>query len=224
MQPQIAELCRRTGKFPFVFINDAFMTIEESASAWHETNTPEDMYPTLPITLGSTSGAVNIIGDFDTGAARSFADYDFLVDQNVIQPELDDAYKSSRHLDQSFDYVTKSLRCKLPAQSRQSNAVEIKIHCVFDWRFSPFVAINPNRVALIGRDIMLELKPQVLLDFDKQRTEVLASGKSGPARKKNQLVEKAPAAITTSWLSSVTIQRHYSLPNLCVSWGDNLSY
>jgi len=38
MQPQIAEIHRRTGKFPFVFINDAFMTIEESASAWHETN------------------------------------------------------------------------------------------------------------------------------------------------------------------------------------------
>jgi len=45
MQPQIAEIYRRIGKFPFVFINDAFMTIEESASAWHETNTPGDAYP-----------------------------------------------------------------------------------------------------------------------------------------------------------------------------------
>jgi len=79
MQPQIAEICRRTGKFPFVFINKAFMTIEESASAWHETNAPGDIYPTLPITLSSTSGRVNLIGDFDTGAARNFVDYDFLV-------------------------------------------------------------------------------------------------------------------------------------------------
>jgi len=115
MQPQIAAIHRRTGKFPFVFINDTFMTIEESASAWHETNALGDMYPTLPINLSSTSGAANFIGAFDTGAARSFADYDFLVDKNVIQPELDDAYKSSRHLDQSF--VPK----KRPTRSRRQS-------------------------------------------------------------------------------------------------------
>jgi len=59
MQPQIAEIHWRTGKFPFVFINDAFLTIEENTSAWHKTNAPGDLYPTLPITLSSIFGAVN---------------------------------------------------------------------------------------------------------------------------------------------------------------------
>jgi hypothetical protein len=32
-QLQILEICRRTGKFPFVFVNDEFITIEESTSS-----------------------------------------------------------------------------------------------------------------------------------------------------------------------------------------------
>ena len=44
MPPQILEICHRTGKFPFVFINDTFLAIEESASSWHATNDPDDFY------------------------------------------------------------------------------------------------------------------------------------------------------------------------------------
>jgi hypothetical protein len=50
-QKQILEICRRTGKFPFVFVNDKFITIEESISSWHKTNQVGDYYPTLPSAL-----------------------------------------------------------------------------------------------------------------------------------------------------------------------------
>jgi hypothetical protein len=32
-QPQVLEICRQTGKFPFIFVNDKFITIEESIMA-----------------------------------------------------------------------------------------------------------------------------------------------------------------------------------------------
>jgi hypothetical protein len=185
MPPQILEICRSTGKFPFVFINDAFLTIEEGASTWHETNAPDDFYPTLPITLTAPQNDVAIVGDFDTGASHSFADHDFLLAQNLILPESGDAFKSSRHLNQPYFYVTKSVRFKLSAKSSLTRVAETKIRCAFDWRLSPFVNINPNRIALIGRDILLELKPKVLLDFEKRQTEIGGSIKSCRTHKKN---------------------------------------
>jgi hypothetical protein len=42
--------------------------------------------------------------------------------------------------------------------------------CVFDWHLSPFVAVNPNRVALVGRDICLRLQPKITLDFANRQT------------------------------------------------------
>lgn len=185
MPPQILKICRNTGKFPFVFINDAFLAIEESASTWHETNEPEDFYPTLPISLSSTRNTVGVISDFDTGAARTFAAYDFLLAENLIQPEIGDTHKASRHLNQPYFYVTKFVRFKLSSLN-----VDAKIYCVLNWQMSPFVAINPNRIALIGRDILLKLKPKVLLDFQKRQTEIGVPLKSSQPRRKNNVRKK----------------------------------
>jgi hypothetical protein len=66
-QPQNLEICKRTGKFPLVFVNDKFITIEEGISLWHETKQAGDYYPTLPVTLRSAFGVVEVAGDFDTG-------------------------------------------------------------------------------------------------------------------------------------------------------------
>ncbi|MGH7456187.1 MAG: hypothetical protein ACRENG_32835, partial [bacterium] len=77
------------------------------------------------------------------------------------------------HLSQRFTYVAKWLQVELPFNSSETRNLVARIFCVSNWRLSPFVALNPNRTALIGRDIMLELKPNVRLDFDKRRTEIL---------------------------------------------------
>jgi len=42
---ELLEVCHRTGKFPFLFINDEVLAIEESSSIWHPTIEPEDFYP-----------------------------------------------------------------------------------------------------------------------------------------------------------------------------------
>jgi len=45
---QITELCRKTGKYPFIFINDDAMAIEESSSGWSRIKA-NDFYPTVPV-------------------------------------------------------------------------------------------------------------------------------------------------------------------------------
>jgi hypothetical protein len=44
--------------------------------------------------------------------------------------------------------------------------------CVNDWRNGPFIAINPARTFLLGRSVLLELQPRLVLDFAARRTEV----------------------------------------------------
>jgi hypothetical protein len=193
MQPQISEICRRTGKFPLVFINDDFMLIEESASSWHATKEPGDFYPTIPITVSSGSHVVSLIGDLDTGAAQSFVDYDYLIARNIILPEIEDDYETSRHLGEAYHCVAKFLHVELSSKSGVTYAFEAAINCVLDWHISPFIKINPNRHALIGRDIMLELKPKVLPDFEKRQTEIVTAMKTSRTRKKvGQKKKRAP--------------------------------
>ena len=192
MPPELLKINRQTGKFPFVFINDDFLTIEEGGSTWHSTGDPGDYYPTLPVTLSSTSKVVEVVGDFDTGASHSFIDYNFLLSQNLIMPEVGEHPKTSQHLNRSYEYVAKFLRFQLSSKTDERRALEAKICCVLDWHESPFVKINPKRVALVGRDILLELKPKVLLDFEKRQTEIGASLKPQPTRKKSTIRKKRP--------------------------------
>ena len=182
MQTQVRRICRRTGKFPFIFVNDKFITIEETMTAWSATNQARDYYPTFPLTLRSATNVVDFAGDFDTGASNTFIDYDFLAAHDLIQPETEDYPIISLHLSQRFAYVAKWLQIEAPSNSGETRHLLARVFCVSNWNRSPFVNINPNRIALIGRDIMFELKPRVLLDFDKRQTEIVTAKKPTPAR------------------------------------------
>jgi hypothetical protein len=171
---QLLAVCHRTGKFPFLFINEMIMVIEESGSTWHLTNIPHDFYPTVPIKIRSDKATTAIVGDLDTGAIPTFVDYDFLVDQNLIQPQAPEETDNAQHLGQVYDYLTRSIVIEIVFPSREVRSLEIPIACVIDWQNSPFVAINPSRVALLGRAVLLELKPRILLDFDKQESKLWA--------------------------------------------------
>jgi hypothetical protein len=80
--PELLQISRRAGKFPFVFVNDKFIAIEENLSVWQETIQAGDYYPTLPIKFSSSSGHVDVVGDFDTGSSHTFVDYDILAMRN----------------------------------------------------------------------------------------------------------------------------------------------
>jgi len=85
------------------------------------------------------------------------------------------------------------LRITLSANSGKTYTVDTWVHCVPRWYSTPFVAINPNRVALIGRDILLKLGPKVSLDFKQHQTEILPSVTTAQTRKsKNGRKKRAP--------------------------------
>jgi hypothetical protein len=80
----------------------------------------------------------------------------------------------------------KFLRFKLSSKKDGAGVLQAKIYCVLEWLTSPFVKINPDRVALIGRDLLLALKPQVLLDFEKRQTEIWVAGQARSKIKKHK--------------------------------------
>ena len=125
MSPQILKICQRTGKFPFMFVNDKFITIEEGSSAWKTTIRAGDYYPTLPIKLGSAAEVLEINGDFDSGSSHTFVDYEFLASQSLVRPELRDYPETHIHLNVLLDFEqhqTEILPSVAAGQSRKSKA------------------------------------------------------------------------------------------------------
>jgi len=115
---------------------------------------------------------VELVSDLDTGASSTFLDYDFLRSLDLLQPASGDYYELARHLGQIYQYVSKPLRVQLRSRTGKIYSCDAMVNCVPEWQASPFVKINPNRVVLVGRDLMLVLKPKVLLDFDALQTEI----------------------------------------------------
>ncbi len=169
---EILSVCHRTGKFPFLFINEDFLAIEEGGVAWQSTNNPDDAYPTIPVMLRSNTNAVSIIADFDTGASSIFVDYNLLVKHNVIHLKVQEEPESAQHLNQTYEYLLRKVTVETVLASGEIRSQEVKIACVAGWQKSPFIKVNPTRTALVGREIFLRLKPCILLDFEKQQTEI----------------------------------------------------
>jgi hypothetical protein len=165
------ELCEKTGKFPFVFFSPRMFYIEETGS-WHPTAIPGDSYPTVRIKLKNDASETELEADFDTGAMDTYLNLDFLLQHRLIMVKKRKIMKDSSHLGRNYRYITKSIWVEAKDKSGQRRQTRIVAICVTNWSHSPFVAINPNRTALVGRVTMLQLQPAVLLDFANRQTEV----------------------------------------------------
>jgi len=165
------ELCEKFGKFPFVFINSRLLMIEEGI-AWHGTFDDDDAYPTVSITVHGNSEACELQADFDTGAVGAYFDQEILLRSNVVKKRNRDVEKISEHLSQSFRYIQKPLALEVTDKHGNSKRVGLMALCIEDWQSSPFVAINPQRTALVGRQTFLKLQPVVHLDFASRQTEI----------------------------------------------------
>jgi hypothetical protein len=182
---KITEICRKTGKYPFIFINDNVMAIEESASAWHPLE-DNDFYPTVPVSFNSDLGKASLIADFDTGSALSFVNFDFLLARKVVHHEIDEYIENSVHLNQPYECSLKTVTVTMALKSGEAVSLETEVYCVENWSNSPFVKINPNRIALIGRNLLLQFKLSTLLNFDKRQTGILLSPPKRGRKKRNQ--------------------------------------
>jgi hypothetical protein len=90
----------------------------------------------------------------------------------IIRITEADAIYEAWHLGQPFEYAIKNLRLGLTATGEQVRETQMFAVCVLNWRQSPFVAINPNRTALVGRDLCLALQPIVTLNFADRTTNL----------------------------------------------------
>ena len=157
------QIAQKTGKMPLLFIHPKMLWIEEVA--WSLLGIG-DAYPTLPFALMGNNQRIDLVGDFDTGATGIFTDAEMLGRNGVIQILPTDQWLVGFHLGTAFVYCTKSLTVALKADNGTERLERnFGIVCVFNWQQSPFIAVNPNRVALVGRDICLRLQPKVTLDF-----------------------------------------------------------
>jgi hypothetical protein len=78
----------------------------------------------------------------------------------------------AHHLGSRFAYAVKYLEVVLAAADGTERQAVHSVLCVRNWPQSPFVTVNPNRTALVGRDLCLLLQPQVTLDFAQHETTV----------------------------------------------------
>jgi RNA polymerase sigma-70 factor (ECF subfamily) len=171
---QLLELIqdKAKGRYPFYFDNPLERVIEESG--WHPTNIDEDFYPALLFRVGppQSKQTVEVEADFDTGGRSIFFDFKWLQRMGVAEPSSGDPIKGAKNNLGSYIYSPKRLQVELVSESGITKSTEIETTCVFDWKDSPFVVINPDRVALVGRGLALELRPMIQLDFDKRLSRV----------------------------------------------------
>ncbi|MCI0692729.1 hypothetical protein L0337_12095 [candidate division KSB1 bacterium] len=78
----------------------------------------------------------------------------------------------SQHLGKNFRYVQRPLWLEVTDKHGKSQHVGMIALCIEQWQSSPFVAINPQRIALVGREAFLKLQPIVHLDFAARQTEI----------------------------------------------------
>lgn len=165
-----AEIGERTGKFPLYYEADWSLMIEEIN--WHPTNYPGDAYPTLAIQFASSSAVADTVAGFDTGGMETYADAAPLQARGVVTVGVGDVERSAVHLGSPYRYLPKPIEVRLLAADGRQRAALRTVRCVLDWHNSPFVIINLNRVALVGRLTCLDLQPIVCLDFAQQQTTV----------------------------------------------------
>jgi hypothetical protein len=130
---QIMEVCQNTDKYPFIFIDDDRMAIEEVSSVWHKLDA-DDYYPTVPIILKSDSGTANLVADFDTGSPFSFESYDLLLDAQVVQRRSGEYVEDAIHLGEPYQCVAKIVYVEMSAVPKKTRTFATTVYCVDDWR------------------------------------------------------------------------------------------
>ena len=167
---ELKSICRERGKLPLLFF--PLRPVEET-TRWHATQYANDAYPTLPLRISNGVAGLDVVADFDTGASEVYLDAFALEEHGIIHITDTDSIYEARHLGQPFEYVVKALRLGLFAEDGQVRETQMFSVCVLNWRQSPFVAINPNRTALVGRDLCLVLQPVITLNFADKTTTVV---------------------------------------------------
>ncbi|MDZ7360824.1 MAG: hypothetical protein ONB46_08875 [candidate division KSB1 bacterium] len=169
---ELLALCEKTGKYPFAFFSPKVFAIEEPHTTWHTTKDPDDVYPAVAIALLGNNNRVQTEADLNTGAVDCYAALELLTQSGIIEVLPEDLVRMSKHLGQTFFYFTYPVQLELKDAIGKNRQCQTTVICVNDWSDGPFTAINPTRTVLLGRSVLLELQPRLVLDFAARRTEV----------------------------------------------------
>jgi len=165
-------LCEKTGKYPFLFVSPRVFAIEEHPTLWHKTKEPSDAYPAVTIVIADNNTRFETEADLDTGAVDCYCPLKLLMANGVVNIQPNDRERTSEHLSRPFVYFFKRVWLELIDENGASRQWQTTIVCVDDWNNSPFTSINPDRTFLLGRSVLFNLRPRLILDFDTRRTEV----------------------------------------------------
>jgi CheY-like chemotaxis protein len=155
-----------------VFTYSRGKIIEQINNCWSCKSNPDDYYPTVTLGFISKGGHQTLQGDFDTGSNRSFFSYEEIMKMGVLdrKPQMQ---TGSRVLwDKSYTYFRAKLKCTLFGNSKVKD-IELKCELVKNWQDGPLLMHYGNRVALIGRNLLLDNKVKMVLDGDKKETDII---------------------------------------------------
>jgi hypothetical protein len=120
-----------------------------------------DRYPTIRLTIEGTT----IVADLDTGSHGTLLDAD-------LAPVSGGTWFSGKHLGSSFLWSPARVDVEIVSGNGKTVQRALAVRRVRDWKASPFVRINPQRTALVGRDLLRAFSLSLILRSSEAETEI----------------------------------------------------
>lgn len=196
---RISELGNRFGYIPLLFTRA--MEVDEIESpmgsrGWTECP-PGDFYPCLGIDFTGSSTATQQI-HFDTGAVKTFLSLGRLQAAGVAGDILPIDIRPGERGAQKFQYIDREVRILL-SDGGEASPLKVRAIVVFDWDQSPFARpcrhgncpgtrregpsdrwiCGRREVGLLGRDVLIEGRLQIVLDGAERKTRFLRQDDEG---------------------------------------------
>jgi len=174
---EIYQIAEQKGFAPFVFVKDALVE-EHNTSKWALIE-QDDYYPTVTIFVSAQNCTdeqllecgKQLNADFDTGSPVIFLDLTVIEDIDIdISKHIE---ISNIHLRRTYDYVAPKVKIGVKTEQGKIKSDAFIVRAVANWENSPFCLPNPQRTALVGRNILLRLKLKTLLDGESKTTDIL---------------------------------------------------
>lgn len=179
---KLEKLGKRYNLVPWVFVRPPL--IEETSnvngkSSWSALGR-DDYYPTLMVVAGNPgwdekqirNSGQSIVADIDTGCNRLFLDYNRVAENRIVIRTVLSRLQRAEHLGRRFSFYVFDIRIGVCDISGKMKIRNFSSYCVLNWSHSPFCLINPNRKALIGRNLILDFPLRLELDGGIRRTAV----------------------------------------------------
>ncbi len=155
-----------------VFTYSRAKIIEQIDNRWSCKSSPDDYYPTVTLGFYSKGDQRTLKGDFDTGSTHSFLSYEEITEMDILKRKPLMQTASKVLWDKTYTYFREKLKCTVYGNSKEKD-IELKCELVKNWQDSPQALHFVDRVALIGRNILVENKLKLILDGENKVTDIL---------------------------------------------------